>query len=288
MRSLGLTLVVCGPILQGCASPQRASVETPADSEVVARYNERASRLGRVWARAVVTLEYTDEDGRRRNEQGEGHLQLAQPDRIALSVGKLGEILVYLGCDSKRYWWFDMAGDESFVALGLHENVGRPCSRELPIEAHPLDIIDLLGVTPLPAEARIVGTSPDGIVVDSPGRLGRLRLNLDPSSLMPRRIELFENGSETEASLVATLSDDQNVELRGVGGFFPRMASRIEIDHTASESSISISLYDHADGEIRGRIPDSAFDFATLTDAFGPELIAVLDKDCDRSAVRLP
>lgn len=289
MKTRSLAALGAWLLLLGCAgAPQRDDAQRAERGDVIERYNERTSRLDRLWARAVVSLEYTDEDGRRRNEQGEGHLQLLRPDRLALSVGKLGDVLVFLGCDAERYWWFDMAGDPSFVAIGRHENVGKECSRSLPIEAHPLDIIDLLGVTPLADEAKIIGRDERTIVVESPGRLGLLRLSLDSSTLLPRRIELFDRRDSRAASLIATLSDPQNVDLRGVGGFFPRTASRVVISHPESESTISLGLYDLSDGLIRGRIPEHAFDLSALAEMYRPELVAVLDEDCVEPAVRLP
>lgn len=257
---------------------------TPDYATIAEAYNARADRLGRLWSRAVVQVRYLDEDGKRRGVQGEGHLQVIQPDRLALSAGKLGETLFWLGGDADRFWAFEL-GDASRASVGRHENVGRPCARPLSAPVHPLEALDLLGVTALPAEPSPVAWSVDGrlLVVEVPGRFGAQRIFLDPRDFLPVRIELLDprNGA---AAIVATLEQHERVSLEGSPGYNPRVATRIVIEHPGSESEVRLSLSDMTDGSERGRLADAVFTFESLLRAFRPDEIVVLDEACARPA----
>jgi len=273
---------------------RQAALETPAYDELVRRWNERASELSRIWARAVVQLRYRDAEDRLHNEQGEGHLQLLQPSRFALSVGKLGEILLWLGCDETRYWLID-ASETPRASVGRHDTLGLPCHRSLGLPTHPLDMLDLMGVTPLPSQEEILaaGKPPgwvtrtrDGalLVVEAPARFGRRRMFLDPRTLLPRRVQLFpfERPSPSDQPAVtADLSDPIPVTLRTRGGFYPKMASRVEIEHPESGARIVLHFSDASDGRDRsGRLSPRVFDFEALTQALAVERIDTLDADC--------
>jgi len=262
----------------------------PTYERIAETYNTRAERLDRLWARAVVQVRYLDEEGDRRSVQGEGHLQLIQPSRLALSAGKLGETLFWLGGDAERFWVFEL-GDASRASVGRHENVGRPCARALAAPVHPLEAIDLLGVVPLPtagdgALRPSVAWSEDGraIVVEILGRFGPMRLFLTPDDMLPARIELLDAMTGAPA-VVATLEDHERIDLSGSPGFNPRVASRVVITHPDSESEIRLSLSDMNDGSGRGRLADAAFTFETLLRAYRPGEVLVLDADCQRPAL---
>lgn len=262
----------------------------PTYEQIAETYNARAERLDRLWARAVVQVRYLDEDGDRRSVQGEGHLQLIQPSRLALSAGKLGETLFWLGGDAERFWVFEL-GDASRASVGRHENVGRPCAQALAAPVHPLEAIDLLGVVPLPEASEgviqpAVAWSEDGraIVVEILGRFGPMRLFLTPVEMLPVRIELLDPSTSAPA-VVATLEDHERIDLSGSPGFNPRVATRVVITHPDSESEIRLSLSDMNDGSGRGRLADAAFTFETLLRAYRPDEVLVLDADCERPAL---
>ena len=261
--------------------------EPPAYEDVATRFNERAGRLGRIWANATARFSYIDEDGKRRTDQGEGHFQFIAPDRFALSIGKISEVLFWLGCDEDRYWFFQMHDGEQ-VSIGRNDNLGRPCSRDLGLPASPIDIIDLLGVTPLPSTATgATSWSTNGrwLVVDAPGRLAWRRLFLDPKTYLPARVELYDPNDTTEPLVISSIELYDRVELDGVGGFMPEAPSRLQIDHPASETSIRLFLHNLNDGKTNGRLSDAVFTFESLVEAFGPEEVIVLDRDCPEPAL---
>jgi hypothetical protein len=279
-----LCLTVSGCRTKGAVAPATNARALPTVDEVLAAQNERAARLDRIWARAVVQLEYQDEGGKRHSAQGEGHLQVVQPDHLALSVGKLGETLYWLGADGERHWVFEL-GDVDRAMVGRHENVGSPCMQSIGAPVHPLDLLELLGVRPIVGEMTVVGRAEDGTIeIVGPVQSGVRTLWLDADSLVPVRVQISPVRDEV-GPVVATLSLYEGVVQSDEGGFFPRMPSRIVAVHPASESRIQIDLSDMSDGAGRGRLPDAAFSFASLVRALGPEEVVVLDESCEHPAL---
>lgn len=279
-----LCLTVTGCRTKGHIAPPNDLPALPTVDAILVAQNERAARLDRIWARAVVQLEYQDEGGRQRSAQGEGHLQVIQPDRLALSVGKLGETLYWLGADEERHWVFEL-GDIDRAMVGRHENVGSPCMQSLGAPVHPLDLLELLGICPIGEDITIVGRAEDGTVeVVGPVRSGVRTMWLDQDTLEPVRVEIAPLEVEVGA-VTATLSQYEGVTQADEGGFFPRMPSRIVAVHPSSESRIQIDLSDMNDGSRRGRLPDAAFSFESLVRALGPSEVVVLDASCEHPAI---
>lgn len=286
---LALAAIALALMLFGCASgPDRGAAETPATydyEDIASAHNARAARLARLWARAAVQLRYTDREGRTRREQGEGHLQVLQADRLALSVGKLGEVIFWLGSDSERFWWFEL-GEDSVGAVARHENATKACVGELPLPVHPLDLLDLLGVTAFPpGSAGDVLVDPRGrVVVDVPARSGARRVFFDPETMVPVRIELWLPGRD-EPALEADLSEYERVDVPAAGGVDPRAASRVRVRVRETGAELVLFLSDMNDGSRPGRLEPFVFDFEELLGAHRPSRVVVLDADCATPAV---
>ncbi len=257
----------------------------PSYEEVVERYNARAEQLDRVWAAAVVRLRYRDDRGKLRREQGEGHFQYLAPLRLALSVGKLGETVFWLGADEQRYWWFELH-DRDRAFLGRHENVGRSCNESAGLPAHPEELIELMGMTPLPDRGGRTGWSIDGrwIVAENDLRSGRIQHFLDPDTFEPVWIKVFEDG-RSDASVFSHLTEYGRVQIRTKGGYDPRLATRVTIRRPGDDGEVIVDLSRMSDGrDRRGRLSPEAFDFEHLRDAFRPGRLIVLDRSCPQPA----
>ncbi len=287
-----LAVLAALALLVGCAAdgPARSSDERLAAAssvtrlEIAERHNARTARLDRLWSRAAVQLRYADRDGKLRREQGEGHLQVVQPAKLALSVGKVGEVIFWLGSDERRFWWFEL-GENSRAGVALHENATAPCIGDAALPVHPLDLLDLLGVTPIPASG---GAAPmvdrrGQLVIDAPAQGGARRLFFDPETLRPVRIELWRAG-EREPAVYSELDEYARVDIPGVGGVDPRAASRVRVVHRDSDSEIILFLSDISDGSRFGRLSPEAFEFATLVESLAPRRVEILDEACARSA----
>jgi len=187
-------------------------------SEVAASYNGRIAAIKRLHAVGVVEMHWEDEDGG-HSQQGDMNLWLELPRKTALQVSKLGERLLWLGSDDEHYWLFDLSQKPTRFSIARHD---APVAQAYPVDAagrqspvvQPLLFLDLLGLTPLPAtkDATVfLGADPktNSIVVEADsgdvaqvdgiaavGPHGRRRLYLDPSTLLPERIELRDpNGT---------------------------------------------------------------------------------------------
>lgn len=266
---LGLCLALSGCELtprSGPAEIDARGMPHPSYSAIAERYNQRIGRLDKVWARMSMRVIGHDRDGSKVDEQAEGHLQVVRPDKLALSITKVGETYFYLGCNESVYWWLDLRDDKRAL-LGRHETATPELAARFDIPVHPLDLLELLGVTPLPpgAAAR-TAWSRDGrdLQVTLPGRWGHRVLSLDPASYQPRRIELLDSRGHRLVS--ADLEDPQPVVVR-CDSATPPMASLYQIYITSSDTRITLRLYDPENRCDRQKL--TPFDFAALREAYG-------------------
>jgi len=283
--------VVAALVLSGCAaSPERGGgdagfVERPEGTgaassarlsfgAVAGRYNERASRLGVVWARAVVSARFRDEDGDRRWEQGNGHLQVERPGRVALTIGKAGNVLIWVGGDGERYWLMDL--DAGVAVVGRHDLADAEAAGRLGLAATPMELLELLGMTEMPVGAAGARAWRDGGLVMTERALGAgvVRHALDAKTYRPVRVELAR-AAGAPARVVAELDRYGPVRLPGVGGYFPRLATLVTVRDLEADVELKISL-----GAMEAReIPERVFDLGFLLEAYGPLRI----EDADRA-----
>ncbi len=248
--------------------------DPPAFQQVAAAYNGRVAPLGRVRAQVVLQFTYVDEQSQTHMEQGEGLLQVVRPDRLALSVSKAGKRIFWFGCDPERYWWLDLA-DERVASVGRHDQFGMNPGRRLAIGIQPLDLILLLGITPLdPAAPGATQWSDDGRLLGVTTRThhdGYERLWLDPDSFAPSKVELYDAGRSLV--LVADLADYGPVEIRGYGGARPTMGTRIRAYHPDSQTLVRLDLSGMEDR----RMSDEAFDLKALLETLQVKRVVDLD-----------
>ncbi len=316
MRRSARFLIVAGACaaLVGCESaapsrpatgpdpvePSRPRKAVPAYSAVARSYNERVELLGRLFARTVVVIKFTDEDGKRRSEQGEGFLQIVRPDKLAMSVSKVGKRLVWFGSDEQRYWWIDLV-DRKRAYVGRHDNYDTLRARgviEPGLGLRPLDLIQMLGTSPLPLD----GDKPLGAVQwSSDGQrlgitvrrgtakdAGLMRVWIDPDTYEASLVELFDAGKQVV--LVANLSEYEHVDLRNRGGNAPRVASRILIAGPEGGPLNGSELRMSLEGVEDHRVSDDAFKFDVVLDEVGVarEDVVDLDRQPPRTAPRPP
>ncbi|MCB9840080.1 MAG: hypothetical protein H6809_00325 [Phycisphaeraceae bacterium] len=256
------------PETPAIVEPER--VELPSYAEVAGAQNRRVADLDRVWAAASALVTYQDQDGQVRTEQAEGYLQIIQADRVALSLGKqiASEVYFYLGANATHYWWFDrLEAGRKIAYVGTHEMASPERAASLGAPVHPLDLLDLIGITALPGAVEVEGAgepadraaasregeasegeggervnvalapppgarvawSPDGrhVLVDVPARFGTRRMWFDPATMLPRRVELLD--SRGRVSVASVLERDVLVEVRGDSRRRPLMAENIDV-----------------------------------------------------------
>lgn len=298
MGWIGVAGAGLGVLLVGCSgSPSKSSDSpdavvanakpTPTYEEIAARYNERAARLERLWARAVVRLTYADEKGDRHTDQGEGVLQMIRPDRVGLSIKKAGKMLFWLGCDAERYWFFDVV-DEKIGRVGRNpkEGVLSAGGNATGIGIPPRELFELIGMTTLDASAKgSVAWSKDGeqlvvtIVKQSRGEVvgGETALWLSPASFEPTRIE--RRDARGRVIISSALADYEGVEIEGQGGLKPRLATKLDAMHAPSGTQIRLDLSELRDSDIG----EGAFVFETLRKSLGVETLIDIDEEARRA-----
>lgn len=290
--------LLAGFALVGCASPEPAWREPdesvvfgaaqegakkplPEYAVVVAAYNKRLIGCDRIVARANIRLVYFDKQGERQVENPEGTLQVVTEDplrpKLALSLGKAGQTLFWFGCDAERYWWLDLSDKNDRVAgVGRLALFDRPAAasggakHRLGLDIKPTDLIRLLGVIPLdPKGPARLQWSRDGALLgvvtrlDGPRGGGSQRLWVDPVTLIPRTIELYDRTGRLV--MVGEHEGQENIQITRTGipeliGARPRVPARVLCRHADSGSDIRLTLTGAKDGPIS----DKAFSLDEL------------------------
>lgn len=253
----------------------------PSYEDIVERYNANLAGLDQLWSTSVVALRWVDEDGSRQFEQGEGNLLFMRPDRVALTVGKLGNVILWAGANQERYWLLDLRSS-GVAYVGRHANIGRPCSQPLPLPVQPGAVPHLLGLLPLDetlAEAAPpVQTVRGHYLIEPPGL--RLRMLLHPRTYLPVRVDLLN--AEGDSVVVARLNDHERVEVEGLPqGRWPLAATDAELYAVGEDARMSLRLANLTDGRRFNKLNPKAFDFDALLRAYRPEEVVVLDEDCE-------
>jgi hypothetical protein len=247
---------------------------------VVESYNARAERFTSLWARASVVLEGRDAEGRRLRERAEGHLQIVPPDRVAITLGKLGETNLYFGSNEFFYWWFDMADSETKSAtFGRHDLVTGDKIDRLGLPMQPLDLIETLGITPLPADqGRVVarpGPEPGTIIVAAPTSRGVRRITMDRERFEPSRIELIGPGGR--ALLDVELSRYRLMDRIPTEEPPLRVPERVIVRTAGFDGEVRFSLHEPD----RRNIREIAFDLVRLIDLYRIPVLIDLDETED-------
>lgn len=262
--------------LQGCGQgpdPMRRvdpPVPMPLYAEAAARHNARVAELTELWAAAVIRVWYRDAKGEQASDQVDGHLQVRRPDRCAVTFEKVGETYLMLGSDPDRYWWFDLSGDERTASVGTHARVTPERLRDFGLPVHPLDLIDLLGITPLPDEGELAWDPTRGLLLaKSKGRFGLRCLWLDPRTLEPARVELFD--ADGALALACDLSKYAVEQVRSAAGV--RVPGEVLVTIAHKGTSARIRLYETRNHGTR----DAAFDLERLRRAYSISRVIDLD-----------
>ncbi|MEX0655254.1 MAG: hypothetical protein WD534_01960 [Phycisphaeraceae bacterium] len=249
----------------------------PSYNALIEQYNAHVERLDQFWSASRVAMRWVDEDGQSRFEQGDGQLIYRRPHEIAMTVGQLGQTILWAGSDAQRYWLFDLQNDGTAM-VGRHEFVGQPCARPLPYPVSPRAMPYLMGLVPLPPsdEAEVV-VDRNYYRIDPPG--AGVRMWLDPETAHPLRVDMLDE--EGESVVAARLWRHEPVRMETVEReHWPRIATAANIYVLGEEGYLSLSLDMLSDGRQRDQVRDQAFDFDVLLRAHRPGEVIVLDEAC--------
>ncbi|MDX2016748.1 MAG: hypothetical protein SFY95_03795 [Planctomycetota bacterium] len=250
--------------------------------EILARYNARVARLESLFARLTMEMRLPDETGEIVSEQAEGQLLLRRPTRLALFVNKVGETYFQLGCNDRAYWWLDLREPRTAMA-GRHDRARAETAAEFGIFVHPLDLIELLAVMPLDADAPGTRLVREGatLTLTQPARWGEREVVLDASTARPISIALLTRdaqGRSTDAAR-ATYERFAPVNVRGGLGegntLDPEMPVRLRLVVPASRAEVRMNLFDP---ENRGDTREAPYSLQELTERYGIQRLINLDE----------
>lgn len=279
-----LALVAAFLGVPSCKTTGSGSAPTrplPTYREIAGAQNARVDRLGRLWARTIVSIHYIDAHDKTHYEQGDGHFQRLDFDKLALDVGKLGEVLFWFGANQDLYWLFDLSDPDHTVAyVGQHRLITLDKLNRVSLPIPPLEFMALAGLAVIPAKApaaTVSATRSGSVMVDLVDRGFSWRYIFDPVTLLPSQISILDE--ERRPVITADLSQYRTVDLTGVGVNQPRAPGRIAITHLPTETSIAVTIDGSLiDGKRAGKPRPDAFDFDTLVHAFAPSEVIDLDK----------
>jgi hypothetical protein len=261
LGAVAAALVAVSLLPGGCGKNQRPSTPTkpgpavargkaPAYEAVAAEYNKRTAPLERLYARTTLRVWYVDDQGQPQQVQVEGHFDYIRPGRLLMTYEKLGETYAVLGSNDEQYWWMEK-GEQAKALVGDLAKATPERVRKLGLPVYPLDLIELLGITTIPASAPAVGAgeagdvrwSEDGksLLITISGGANRRVLWLDPQSYEPSRVDLIRPDKSIAAT--ASLGSYQAVQLAG-GKPGPRIATKINGSAPASHLDVRLTLYD--------------------------------------------
>lgn len=250
--------------------------------DVAAVMNERAARLERFWAATITTVWYIGKEGEDEVDQLDGDLHIVQPDKIALSLRKVGVDGAALGANERFYWYMDLLADDPVASIGTHEKADPDRLASLGVPVHPLDLLLLLGFSSVPDEPmdpeQPLKLSPRGgnIVLTAPARWGVVEYTLNPETFEPVRVALKRDASLppilTADMMPGTVmfTDRVNRDLPDV-----RIPERILIDVPELDARVRIRLLGAQSSKRR---PDErAFDLGDALSRYGVRLKRDLD-----------
>lgn len=277
MRCVALVLLSVLALGAGCAKSRPAGVvfggpleggqaggvtRPPTVAEVAAVYNARVVSLDRIWARAEMRIRAVQDDGSRFDEQVSGHLQVMLPRRVSLTLtSAVGDMYFSIGSDETRYWLFDLLNKPRTLLFGRHDLATERKAAALGVPVLPLDLIELMGISPIPAHGGEAERSEAGLlVVRAPAQGGSKAVWLEPRTFMPRRIVLFDRSGLAVVS--CELESDVTVPVRDDVAANPRMATVYRVRTPRRDMDLTIRLNGL---ENRGRaMRDTPFDFDRL------------------------
>lgn len=254
----------------------------PPYAQVVAKYNANLEKFDHLWCRATVQMQWEEADGKMRTEQGDSsQLMAVLPDELALSVGKLGQALVWIGADAKQYWFIDLSSEPKSAHIGRHEHFERHRAMGQALMIRPHDVPKLAGWVQLPlTPSGRVTTTEAGYVIEPAS--GDQRVTVDPKTTLPVKIELLDPTGRV--IVMSTLNKPDGVETEGTHiGAWPRINRFVELTSPMTKGWLRLHLSDMTDARgqndsAKRRAMKRAFDFDYLVKAMRVEVVDDLDR----------
>lgn len=305
---------MCGVIacLSACSSAQSASrlrqppllarnladrdrvTREAAKSDAYIRFREfqqrRVAALREFWARIDGELNWIDSDGRKRSRLGEGHVTWRLPHHFALTLGKLGEVMMWVGADDERFWVIQKVPEQTRAFVCRIENMDSPKTEKLELSVHPTEVLDLLGLGELPHELIATPRIADGgetyIFLTAGNRYTR-RVYVNASRWLPTRVDLLDATTKVIAISSRLGMYAPVLDRTGRHDAIALAPTEVLIQRAATEDVVAIHTHGAATSPASGDFDEDLFAFGEVIRSLGipNDAIIVLDAMCKRPAV---
>ncbi|MBU6412863.1 MAG: hypothetical protein KGS45_05270 [Planctomycetes bacterium] len=255
---LALACMLCVVLSGGCATQttQTDAFDAPAVTRdgpaptyaaFAAAHNARVKGLDRLWARAELSLTYTDDEGEVQREEAEANLQYILPRKFSLLISKVGEFYFGFGSNDQKYWWIDVKNSPRTAIVGEHAKATQDKVHRFGLAVLPLELIDALGIAPVRAtnaEIKTAWSARGAWMVFREPLAGGLTREwwIETPTMWPGRIRLFD---KTGQELIDARFDQFNVvEGSGPPNALSRHPAKIEVRLPAKATTLKLNLND--------------------------------------------
>jgi hypothetical protein len=252
---------------------------------IVNRINANNQQLPTLFARHEIEANIVDQ-GKTRFFNANGTLFVRKPRELLLKGKKLIDDVFEMGSTDDAYW-FTVYADENTRWWGHYRNVGKSCSKDIPIRpdliGEVLSITDInTNLSELPAPTVRFNNDLDAYMIEWHNKLPDRFITerevwYDRATLMPRKVVLYD--PHGRPVLRANLSGHQPVELEGVAREkWPRMATYYDLLFPQTGSKMTMRLSDLALRSGTGHPREGTIRFRD-----DPEVVKViqLDEACE-------
>ncbi len=268
--------------------PDAHSAPLPDYADLAARYNARLEGLDQLWSRTVITVTYVAQEGEKpRTEQIEGHFNFQRPRGLVLTfmkAGQMGGVLASGTLDdgSEGFWWIDLQKEPRLALVGHADRIDPKRRRELGLPVDPRDLIEILGLMPLPSDERkveyqLAGKGPE-VYVDVAGRSGRTRHCIDSATALPVWIGIMDGDSIRAGTRFSKHEPVAWRALPRAGTEAWRVPTDVKLDLSASgllEARMTLSEPESGNPK---RPRSDVFQFKTWVEAYNVREIESLDQ----------
>jgi hypothetical protein len=253
VSSIFIMMVAAVCVGGGCAQPPRTRPKYTGPTlplvEVINRINENNRRIPTLFARHEIEADIVEE-GKSRFINADGTLFVRKPRELWLRGRKVIDDIFEMGSTGEVYW-FTVYGNENTRWWGHYRNVGKPCSKDIPIRpdliGEVLSITDVnTNLTEWPAPTIRYNNDLDVYMVQwhspLPDRLVTEReVYYDRATLLPLKVILFD--PHGRPALRANLSGHEPVEIEGVPREqWPRIATYYDLLFPETGSKMRMRL----------------------------------------------
>ncbi|MEK6701275.1 MAG: hypothetical protein AABZ53_03360 [Planctomycetota bacterium] len=284
-----LAAIVLGAVLAGCCCPNRPldpplqpipSGPAPTVAQIATRYNARVRRLERFSATTEVQVKGTDAAGAKVDESFDGVLKVERPAHLSMRGHKAGVDAFILGSSDTQYWWIDLYNKPLSARVGSHEGVGLggPGASKFQLPMHPLDFIELLGITPINPDPGASATTRwlgyGTVELTEPTRFGKRKIAVAFPSCNPLEVTLLDRDGRVTAH--AELKEMEPVRVTDDAAAGASVPTRLFVSlktPALGDLNLIVKLYEPENKEMNPKL----FDLRFLLENFGVEKEFSLD-----------